>query len=188
MNREEQIMLCLDRFNFATRKQLQIMMQLGGDRNAQRILSRMAKDGHIKFIRAESNIYYLTNKGKERIGKAGSDLGRSQIDHHLMRVDAYIKLGMPTDWINEQAIAVGEDKIIADAMYKKNGVYHFVEIDNTQTLRTNADKLKKYKIVSKGIVEDFFTWPIIVWHTTSDLRKVKLEELCKQEGLKYMIL
>lgn len=95
--REERILLRLDKLNFATRKQLQIIENLGGDRNAHRILHRMEKSKLLSTVRYEKKIYYLSNRGKERVGSNQSKLKRDKIKHTLMRNDMYIKLGMPAD-------------------------------------------------------------------------------------------
>src|SRR5690625_6246809 len=144
--REERILSHLDRLNFATRKQLQVIENLGGDRNAQRVLKRMEKDRTLLSVRHEQKIYYLSNRGKERIGSNQSRLKRNKIKHTLMRNDLYIKLGLPSTWKNEVPINInGETLLIADAMYTKGKNYYFVEIDNVQTMRTNYEKIKKYK-------------------------------------------
>lgn len=93
IKREEKILLRLDEFNFATRKQLQVAENLGGDRNAQRVLQRMEKDRTISSVRREQKIYYLSNRGKEVIGSNQSKLKRNKIKHTLMRNDFYIEAG-----------------------------------------------------------------------------------------------
>src|SRR5690625_5486334 len=91
--REKKILYHLKRLNFAKRKQLQVIENLGGDRNAQRVLKRMEKDRTLLSVRHEQKIYYLSNRGKERIGSNQSRLKRNKIKHTLMRNDLYIKLG-----------------------------------------------------------------------------------------------
>src|SRR5690625_4707994 len=127
--REERILLRLGEFNFATRRQLQITENLGGDRNAQRILQRMEKDRFISSVRREQKIYYLSNRGKERIGSNQSRLQRNKIKHTLMRNDLYIKLNMPSDWKKEVPVNLNNEKLIHDALYMKNIKYIFVYID-----------------------------------------------------------
>lgn len=186
--RDEQIMLSLDNLTYATRVQLQVVNNLGGDRNAQRILQRMEKDGLIKAARYEKKIYYLSNKGKQQIGSNQSDLKKSQIMHALMRNDLYIKFGMPADWINENPVKLnGEVFLIPDATYKNGGEYHFIEIDNKQTMATNIDKIKKYKELSHVIFKQFNHTPTLVWYTLSNIRKKKLHDLCGKNGLKFVV-
>lgn len=186
--REEKILLRLDEFNFATRRQLQITENLGGDRNAHRILHRMEKDKTISSFRREQKIYYLSNRGKERIGSNQSTLKRNKIQHTLMRNDLYIKLGMPSTWKKESPIKKGEEVIlIPDAIFKKNNQYYFVEVDNKQTMRTNNDKIKKYKDVFKSVFRTHGYHPILIWYTLSEVRKNRLAESCEKQGIKYKI-
>ena len=187
VQREERILSRLDELNFATREQLQIIEGLGGDRNARRILSEMERDKLLLSVRYERKIYYLSNRGKERIGSNQCKLKRDKIKHTLMRNDMYIKLGMPADWKKEYPIKFGTETIITDAMYKKNGVFHFVEVDNVQTMKTNYEKIKKYKQLSELIKRQYNHAPVLIWYSLSDTRKSKLQDACIKNGLKFKI-
>ena len=180
--REEQILMSLDKLVYANRKQLQIVNDLKGERNAQRILQRMEKDKMISSIRTEQKIYFLSNRGKERIGSNQGELNKKLLVHTLMRNDLYIKLGMPKSWIKEKPIKVdGEVFLIPDASFNKEGKLYFVEIDNQQTMKTNVEKVMKYKKLSSA--GDF----TLVWYTLSEIRKQKIKEACTKAGLKYVI-
>jgi len=186
--REERILLRLADFNFATRKQLQIAESLGGDRNAQRILRRMEKDRTLSVMRREQKIYYLSNRGKERIGSNQSKLERNKIEHTLMRNDLFIKLGMPPRWKKEVPIMKGSEiLLIADAVYKNGSEYHFVEIDNAQTMRTNYDKIKKYKELSRILYKQNQRHLTLIWYSKSDIRKEKLRKACEKQRVKYKV-
>ncbi|WP_018934327.1 replication-relaxation family protein [Gracilibacillus lacisalsi] len=185
--REERILLRLDDLNFATREQLQVIESLGGDRNARRILHQMEKDKLLLSVRYEKKIYYLSNRGKERVGSNQSKLKRDKIQHTLMRNDMYIKLGMPNDWKKEVPINFGTETLIPDAMFKLNGIYHFVEIDNVQTMKTNYEKIKKYKELSNMIAKQYKHVPTLIWYSLSETRKRKLEDACVKSNLKYQI-
>lgn len=185
--REEKILLRLDELNFATREQLQILENLGGDRNAQRILCRMEKEKLISSIRYEMKIYYLSNRGKERVGSNKSKLQRDKIKHTLMRNDLYIKLNMPSSWENDKTVTFNNEVIIPDAIYKEKGIYHFVEIDNVQTMKTNIEKIKKYKELFRIIFNEYRQHPVLVWYSLSDVRKQKLKEACQKYGIKFKI-
>lgn len=169
--RDEQILLSLDSLTYATREQLQIINNLGGDRNAQRVLSRMEKDKLLLAARMEKKIYYLSNKGKQIIGSNQGKLNKKEITHVLMRNDLYIKLGMPSDWKKERPVKWGENKLIPDATFRKAGEYHFIEIDNQQTMATNTEKIKKYKELSHVIFKQYNHRPTVIWYAASDLRK-----------------
>lgn len=185
--REEEILLRLDDLTYATRKQLQVICGLGGDRNAHRILHAMEKDKLISSIRSSKKIYFLSNKGKETIGSGQGELKRSWITHTLMRNDLYIQLGMPEDWRKEVPVKMnGEILLVADAMFTRNGINHFVEVDNQQTMRTNGDKIKKYKELFTVMFSQNGYHPVLVWCAVG-VRKNKLQELCKKHGIKFVV-
>ena len=185
--RQERILLRLDKLTYATREQLQVIENLGGDRNAHRILHRMEKDKAIKSIRAERKIYFLSNRGKEQIGSKQGELKRSWITHTLMRNDLYIMLGQPKDWRKEVPINFNADQLIPDAMFKRDGKFHFVEIDNEQAMRTNYDKIKKYKELERVILGRYKHKPTLIWYTLSSARKEKLQEACEKAGIQFKI-
>lgn len=185
--REEEILSRLDDLTYATRKQLQAINNLGGDRNAHRILLEMEKDKLINSIRTEQKVYFLSNKGKELIGSNQGELKKSWITHTLMRNDLYIKLGMPDTWRKEKQVKWGENKLIPDATYMNSGEYHFVEIDNQQTMTKNIDKIKKYKDLSHIIFQQYNHRPTLIWATLSSVRAQKITDACTKEGLKFIV-
>lgn len=186
--REEQILLSLDELTYATREQLQIVNQLGGDRNAHRILYRMEKDKLISSIRREKKIYFLSNKGKNLIGSTQGELKKSQIQHTLMRNDLYIHLGIPKSWQKEAKLIINDEVIIiSDARFKMNGKYYFVEVDNKQTMKVNEEKIQKYKEVFRMIYKEYGYHPQLIWYTLSDIRKQQLIKLCQKYAVNYKI-
>lgn len=188
MKREEQILLVLENLTYSTREQLQAIENLGGDRNARRILLEMEKKGLIKSVRYDKKIYYLSNKGSDRIGKGGINLKKSWIQHTLMRNDLFILLGQPDDWKKEFPVKRnGEVYLIPDAMFTRHGIYHFVEIDNTQTMKTNLEKIKKYKELFIGMEKQFKHKPELIWYSLSPIRKEKLRAACEKAGIKFKI-
>lgn len=185
--RDEKILLRLNELTYATREQLQILEKLGGERNAQRIMQRLEKEKYISSIRYEKKIYYLSKKGQRQIGSE-KELKKKWIQHTIMRNDLYIKLGMPKDWKKEVNLKMnGELFLVTDAMFTKNGVNHFVEIDNQQTMKNNIDKIRKYKELSSAIFEQFGHYPVLIWYTLSEIRKEKLKETCSKTGVKFVI-
>lgn len=187
MERDQRILSRLDDLTYATREHLQILENLGGERNAQRIMQRLEKEKYVSSVRYEKKIYYLSKKGQREIGSE-KDLKKRMIRHTIMRNDLYIKLGMPTGWKKEVQLKIDEEPfLIADAMYVKSGVYFFIEIDNQQTMKNNADKIRKYKEVSRVIFNQFGHHPVLVWYTLSEVRKRKLHDLCSKNGIKFVI-
>ncbi|ALX50487.1 hypothetical protein AOX59_18980 [Lentibacillus amyloliquefaciens] len=186
--RHEKIMSSLDELTYATRRQLQVINNLSGDRNAHRILHDMERDRLISSIRKEQKIYYLTNTGKQQIGSSQAELKQSWVTHVLMRNDLYIELGMPGDWRKEVPAKInGEMLLIPDAMFTRNGESHFVEIDNKQKMQTNIEKIKKYKKLSDAVFGQLNHTPTLIWYSLSDIRKEKLKSACERYGVKFKI-
>ncbi|WP_237049332.1 replication-relaxation family protein [Lentibacillus amyloliquefaciens] len=181
-------MSSLDELTYATRRQLQVINNLSGDRNAHRILHDMERDRLISSIRKEQKIYYLTNTGKQQIGSSQAELKQSWVTHVLMRNDLYIELGMPGDWRKEVPAKInGEMLLIPDAMFTRNGESHFVEIDNKQKMQTNIEKIKKYKKLSDAVFGQLNHTPTLIWYSLSDIRKEKLKSACERYGVKFKI-
>ncbi len=178
----------MESLTYSTREQLQAIEQLGGERNARRILLEMEQKKLINSVRYDKKIYYLSNKGSDRIGKGGVNLKRSWIQHTLMRNDLFILLEQPSDWKKEFPVKRnGETYLIPDAMFKQHEIYHFVEIDNTQTMKTNLEKIKKYKDLFKDIEKQFKHKPVLIWYSLSPIRKEKLRDVCKKSGINFKI-
>lgn len=189
IQRHEQILSSLDELNYATLEQLRLTNNLGGNRNAHRILSDIEKEGTIKSFRYERKIYFLSNQGKEQIGSSQEDLKKSQITHALMRNDLYIKMGMPAYWQKEVPIRFNEvdNFLISDATFNEGNKFFFVEIDNKQTMRTNSDKIERYGRFFKAMYQHYGEHPTLIWYTLSEVKKNKLSEACKKAGIKFSI-
>lgn len=183
--RQERILQVLDSLGYATRKQLQVICDLGGDRNASRILRRMEVEKTIQSTRMEYKVYSLTHRGKETIGST-KDLRSGHIHHTLMRNDLYIMLGMPDDWKTEFEIRYKgqQERMVCDAVFKHKGEWHFVEVDNKQTMRNNYDKVKAYAVLKRDIFTQFKHVPTVIFYTVSDNRKQKIEECMERCGVK----
>lgn len=188
IRRQEKILLSLSELTYATRKQLQVINDLGGDRNARRVLLDMEREGLIKSVRYNSKVYYISNKGSDYIGKSNTRLNKKEIQHALMRNDLYIKLGMPHSWQKEAKVVVNDDVVlISDARFKVADKYYFVEIDNQQSMKVNGEKIKKYRGIFEMIEQEFGYRPTLIWHTLSDVRKEKLAKLCKKHNINFKI-
>lgn len=106
---------------------------------------------------------YLNKAGRELIGSTREVKAGPLLEHTLLVNQAYIYLGCPLDWRREYAIeaeqaggydfgikisgmtATVKKRIVADAMFSRNGYVHFVEIDNTRAMRDNQRKIEKYR-------------------------------------------
>lgn len=188
IKRHERILSSLSELTYATREQLQIINKLGGDRNARRILLEMEREGLIKSVRYDKKIYYISNKGNDYIGKGNTRLNKKEIQHVLMRNDLYIKLGMPKTWKKETQIIVNDEVVlISDARFNVGDKYYFIEIDHKQSMKTNVEKIKKYKEVFRMMYREFGYHPKLIWYTLSDIRKQQLIKLCQKYAVNYKI-
>jgi hypothetical protein len=67
-----------------------------------------------------------------------------------------------------------------DAMYKKEQ-QHFLEVDHTKTMKENRLKIDKYiALYNNGLIaESLGHFPIVVFLTTTELRRKQLQEALK---------
>jgi hypothetical protein len=150
------------------------MINLGKDRNAQRILSELSE--YIScFTDNRMKIYYLNAAGRERVQAEKVRKKTAMVTHFLIRNDLFIISGRPSSWKNEVKITMPNSKvsIVADAVFTSNKISHFVEIDYKQSMNKNVAKIKKYTQLA-SFNSDFK----LVWVTITPYRKKKLESLC----------
>lgn len=179
-SREEQILLLLKKFDFLTRDQLSRYFKLGTKRNSNYVLNKISK--YLSHVRdGHQSIYYLNKEGRlyvecEKVRKKGG-----HIYHTIMRNEIWLFFKCPPDWRNEIKVTAGKTNIVVDAMFSKSLIYHFLEVDHTQTMQENRAKIKRYKqLYEEGILATTLKhFPTIVWLTTTELRKKQLLEACK---------
>ncbi len=182
--REEQILLLLQRFDFLTRDQLRRCLDLGTVRNTNRILNGISeylhcmKDGH-------TSIYYLSREGRLYVGCEKIRKKGAHVDHTIMRNELWLYMGRPADWENEIAVSNGKVSVVSDATFSKDGFKCIVEVDHLQAMTENRLKVKKYKELMSSLALQLGYYPTIIWLTTTELRKRQLELAC--EGLKAKI-
>lgn len=176
--RQEQILLSLKKLGYLSRSQLQALHRLGGLRNANRILSDMSP--YLNSVRLHENVYYLSAEGRELIGCERIYKKTAQIRHYLLRNAVYIAHGCPSTWRNEIKLSIPKSiAIVADAIYTQDGRYVIVEVDVTQKMAANREKIAKYKELLR--LGAFKKPPQFVWITETPYRQAQLEKLC--EGL-----
>lgn len=192
-------MWSLNKLGFATRSQLQQIHKLGSVRNANRILNEMSD--YLHRFRLMENIYYINKEGYDFIGLEKEPLKRNtQIEHYLMRNDMYLYYECPNDWEIEKPvqfksridigggiIQTKEKMIVPDARFTINKIYHFLEVDNLQHMKENQNKINLYSELSLSIKEQFKQTPTIIFYTSSENRKKKLDEWCDRSGLFYQV-
>ncbi|WEA46781.1 replication-relaxation family protein [Priestia aryabhattai] len=176
--RIDNVLLSLKKLDFLSRSQIQTLHNLGSDRNAQKFLKSI--DKYVHSFREGENVYYLSKEGRERVECNKVRKKTIQARHYLMRNSLYIAYGCPSTWENEVALEVeGYTKIICDANFEDNGRDHIIEVDYTQKMSVNKNKIEKYRILSQlGVFE---TPPMFIWMTTTEYRRKQLLKMC--EGL-----
>ena len=182
--REEQILLLLKKFDFLTRDQINLHFKLGTSRNTNYVLRKLSE--HLNVIRnGYQSIYYLNKYGREYVDCDKVRKKNSNVQHIVMRNDFWLYLKCPSDWRNEIKISNQETSIVADAVFTLNGFYHFLEVDNLQSMKENREKIKRYKALLESLVKQFGYYPTILWLTTTEHRRKQLEKSC--EGLKVKV-
>ncbi|AFU14569.1 Phage protein [Bacillus thuringiensis MC28] len=155
---------------------------LGGIRNANRILKDLSSFVNSTVYKKEY-VYYLNKKGRALFDDTEKIVPTIRLAHSLMRNEAWLYLFCPDDWQIETPIRYKiDDKkktIIPDVKFRdEEEILNAVEIDRTQMMNVNSEKLKRYgeftiyyKNKYNGKV------PIIHFFTVTKYREKKLEEL-----------
>lgn len=155
-----------------TRRQLQTIHNLKGDRNANRVLNDMGEHLH-SFRHGLENVYYLSKTGRERIKCDVIRKKTPQIQHYLLRNQLWIHLKYPSTWRNEVRIKAKDISIVSDAIFKNGKANVFVEVDISQAMAVNKKKIDKYRKIRDLTGQDF----LLVWVTELESRRSKLMEL-----------
>lgn len=134
-------------------------------------------------IRLKENAYYLNKKGAALIGAEKQFRHSNQVQHKIMRNDAYIYF-KPTGWKAEREFKKPV-AITADAYFLSGSTYKFLEVDNIQNWHVNVAKMEKYKkFKDSGLIQKQLKYfPTIVWVVKFEIRKEKLKELAKELNL-----
>ncbi|MGD7051404.1 replication-relaxation family protein [Sutcliffiella horikoshii] len=174
--------MSLKKLSYLSRSQIQVMHDLKSTRTANHILKEM--EPYLSHFRDGENIYYLNKEGRERVNAKKVLKKTVQARHYIMRNSIYIAFGCPSTWKNEMKLEVpNKVKVISDALFMKNKVRHIVEVDHTQKMSKNRDKVERYrKLIELGV---FDKQPKVIWITTTELRRKQLTDLC--QGLDVQI-
>lgn len=186
--RDERILLLLKKFDFMTRDQLNRYFRFGSKRHTNRVLHRLSP--YLSNIReGYQSIYYLSAKGKAYVGCEKVRKKGGHVQHTVMRNDMWAFHDYPKEWKNEVKVSDGSTTIIVDAMFTDNwDRKHFLEVDNTQPMMENRNKIHRYKELYKnGLIEQKLGhFPTIVWLTTTEHRRKELKKAC--EGLPVVMV
>lgn len=132
------------------------------------------------------NVYSLNKEGRAVIGSENERKWTIQVEHSLMRNEMYIYYGCPKDWKVEKKVffkTIGNAKewfIKPDAWFRKDGIVHLVEVDRTQNMAENREKIKKYGELSAIMVAHFGNPPVVVFYTQVESRKHRLMTLMQE--------
>lgn len=185
--RDEVILSSLKKLDYLSRSQLQKLHQLGGERNARRVMASLSE--YLHSFRGDNGetIFYLNKAGRERVGAEKVRAKLADANHYLMRNDAYLFF-RATDWKNEMKFTIpGTVQVIPDAYFMLNMRRYFLEIDNLQSLSKNKEKLEKYrKLKASNLLQERLRYfPPLIWVTLTETRKKQLESW--SEGLETKI-
>lgn len=182
--RNEQILLLLKKFDFLTRDQLNSYFKLGTVRNANYVLRNLSE--YLKTIRdGYQTIYYLSREGREYVDCEKVRKKGGHVQHVVMRNEIWLHFKCPKDWRNEVKISDENTSVVADAVFTRNGFYHFLEVDNLQSMKENRAKVNRYKELLDSLVKQFGYFPTLVWLTTTEHRRKQLESACN--GLNFKV-
>jgi hypothetical protein len=188
LEREEAILLSLRKLDYLKRSQIQKLHDLKGDRNARRVLANM-REWLSSFRGGDGElIFYLNKKGREKVGAKKERSKLSDATHYLMRNDAFIHF-KSTEWANELKFEVpNQVTIIPDSYFMTNMRRYFLEVDHTQSMTKNREKIEKYKkLKSINVLQERLRYfPTLIWITTS---KTRSKEILKcSEGLETKVI
>lgn len=186
--RDEQILLLLQKFDFMTRDQLNQYFRFGTTRHTNRVLNGLSK--YLMQIReGYQTIYYLSKQGKAYVGCGKVRKKGGHVRHTIMRNDMWLFNDRPNDWKNEVKVSDGSVSVLVDAMFTDAwDRRHFLEIDHTQAMKENRNKIKRYKeLYRNGLIEEKLGhYPAVVWLTTTEHRRQQLKDEC--EGLPVVMV
>ncbi|MCP1124542.1 replication-relaxation family protein [Bacillus sp. 3103sda1] len=181
INRQMSILATIRKLQFATRRHLMCVHDMGGIRNANRIMSDLTPYVS-KTMYGKEYVYYLNKDGHDLFGDDGKVVSRGKLAHALLRNEAWLNLYCPDDWQIETEMLYtrnGEKKrIIPDVKFKDDeGILHAVEIDRSQKMKVNEEKLKKYEEFTFIYKKKYGKVPVIHFFTVTPFREKKLEQM-----------
>ena len=188
--------MTIDRLQACTIRHLRGIHDLKSYRNACYTLKRIEEYTSTTYYNKEK-VFYLNKAGRNLIGSTKEVKPNLKLEHTLLRNDAYLYLNCPLDWQNEKVLeyevqqpnpqgiiirgisVATKSRVIADAVYKRNGYTHIVEIDNKRDMKDNIKKIKSYKECFK-----FLDTPRLEIFTASLDRKRKFEKMLQESKLR----
>ncbi|SDX44434.1 Replication-relaxation [Marininema mesophilum] len=161
--------------------QLRRLHPIGGKRNAQKTLRQMESEGYINtFFADRSKVTYLGKKGREETGVTIIRKKTLAVRHFLLRNEIFIRY-CPDKWRNEPELVADGEMIRPDAAFSKGGREFLIEIDITQSMAENRNKMRGYIALKQKMGDKF---PEIMIVTTSEFRRNEWEKMLgKMKGV-----
>lgn len=149
----------------------------------------------------KEKVFYLNKLGREFIASSSEEAKRGFMLHTLMRNEVYIYFKCPYDWKSEYPLESSskpqnsyqiqfkgvslsnKKKVVADAVFKRNGYLHLIEVDNERKMIDNKRKIETYREVLPAYKGET---PILYFFTKTENRKSKLIEWLK--GINHKVL
>ncbi|WP_459503098.1 replication-relaxation family protein [Bacillus sp. C1] len=181
INRHMAILATIRKLQFATRRHLMCVHDMGGIRNANRIMKDLSPYTS-KVIHNKEYVYYLNQLGHKLFGE-GKVVHHGKVAHAILRNEAWLHLYCPEEWQVETEIRYIKDnkkkKIIPDVKFRDDDrILHAVEIDRTQKMIVNDEKLKCYEEFTKIYKQKYNgKVPVIHFFTITKYREKRLEQL-----------
>lgn len=163
INRQMAILATIRKLQFATRRHVMSVHDMGGIRNANRIMGDL-KPYVSKVMQGKEYVYYLNKEGHAMFGDDGKVVSRGKLAHALLCNEAWLHLFCPDDWQIETEIRYkknGEKKrIIPDVKFRdEESILHAVEVDRSQKMKVNEEKLKNiknsHKFINRSTMEKY---------------------------------
>ncbi|MEK5246135.1 hypothetical protein BW897_04075 [Bacillus cereus] len=187
INRQMAILATIRKLQFATRRHLMSVHDMGGIRNANRIMKDLSSYTS-KVTHNKEYVYYLNQSGHNLFGE-GKVVHHSRVAHAILRNEAWLHLFCPDDWQIETEIRYIKNdkkkKIVPDVKFRdEDRILHAVEIDRTQKMVVNDEKLKCYEELTKIYKQKYKgKVPVIHFFTITKYREKKLEQLAAKYDL-----
>ena len=170
--RMESILLSLSKLDYLTQTQIQAIHDLKSPRNANRILNSMS-DYLSSFRLGLEKVYYLNKNGREFVNQPTVRKKTPNVEHFLTRNQLWIYMQRPKNWKNEAKVIVGDSSIVCDAQTYQGNIPVFIEVDISQSMQVNKQKIQKYRKLKELSKEPFY----VVWVTKIDSRRKRISEL-----------
>jgi len=120
-------------------------------------------------------VYYLNKNGRELVNCDVIRKKTPNIEHFLVRNQLWMHLRRPKEWQNEVKVKAGDISIVCDAKTVQGEIPVFVEVDISQPMQVNKQKIEKYKKLQSMSKQPFY----VVWVTKMNSRRKRLSELSK---------